>query len=43
MLVISLIEKRVFSVTRLGCPFFEDAFLADSVFGAETLPVNRPH
>lgn len=38
MLVISLVEEHVFTVTPLSGEVFEDAFFADAVFEAELLP-----
>ena len=39
VLVVGLVEKRVFAGATFGCPFFEDTLLVDPVFGAESLPV----
>lgn len=43
MLVISLVEEYVFAVSAFGSPLLKNAFLVDSVFCTEALPVYSAH
>lgn len=43
MFVICLVEEHIFTVPTLRCPVFKYAFVIDTVFCTQPLPINGAH
>ena len=43
MFVVCLIEKYVFSIASIRCPFFEYSLFVDAMFRAKSLPEDRAY
>jgi hypothetical protein len=43
MFIIRLVEEHILAIATFSGPFLEDAFLVDTVFGTQSLPVHGTH